>query len=91
MLSEKLKENIMCESEKWVEYQTYNIKNRVIFDNGEEDFIIIPVVASGNYKAMRLAKDWLLSRKAFLVKEVQGQWQVNDIRPTPTGSVLIEV
>jgi hypothetical protein len=76
-------------SDKWVEHQTINIKNIVKFGNDKEDVITATVVANNPYKAMEIAKDWLLSGKAFTVKEVVAQQQLNEIRPTPCGHVLI--
>lgn len=76
-------------SDKWVEHQTVNIKNIVRFSNDSEETIIASVVTDNPAKAMEIAKDWLLSNKAFTVKEVVAQQQLNEIRPTPCGHVLI--
>lgn len=76
-------------SDKWVEHQTINVKNIVRFRDGNEDEITASVVSTSPAEAMQIAKDWLLSGKAFTVEEVIAQQQTNEIRPTPCGHVLI--
>ena len=76
-------------SNAWVEHQTINIKNIVRFNNNKEDVITATVVTDNPAKAMEIAKNWLLSGKAFTVEEVVAQQQLNEIRPTPCGHVLI--
>ena len=75
--------------DKWTEHQTINIKNIVRFRNGTKDAITATVVSNSPAEAMQIAKDWLLSGKAFTVEEVITQQQLNEIRPTPCGHVLI--
>lgn len=90
-----MKTNIIPEywtkGNKWVEYQCYNILTKVVFDDDKEDTVTVSVIAEHNYRAMEIARDWLLSRKAFLVKEILGQEQLNNIRPTPCSSLLIQI
>ena len=79
-----MKDEIMEEAEKWVEYRTYTILNNCVFDSGKTEYIKTSVIAKGIYEAADIAKDFLLSRKAFLVKEVVGQ------RFEASSSVLIK-
>lgn len=67
------KDKFTLETDKWIEQQQFIISNHVVYDNGQRDILEVPVLASGKYEAMELAKDFLLSRKAFNVKSVDGQ------------------
>lgn len=67
------KDKFTLETDKWIEQQLFIVRNHVVFDNGERDIIEISVLASGKYEAWALAKDFLLSRKAFNIKAVEGQ------------------
>ena len=67
------KDKFTLETDKWIEQQQFIISNHVVYDNGQRDILEVPVLASGKYEAMELAKDFLLSCKAFNVKSVDGQ------------------
>lgn len=64
---------IILQDEYWTEYEIYCVTNKVVYDNGKEDSINVKVLANGIYEARDIAKNFLLSRKAFLVKSVVGQ------------------
>ncbi len=66
-------DKIIMQDKKWTEYQIFCVRNEVVFDNFEQDTINLKVVAKGKYEACSIAKDYLLSRKAYLVKQVVGQ------------------
>lgn len=68
-----MKDLIMTESEKWIEYRTFTIESKCVFDSGKQDYITISVIAGNVYEAADIAKEWLLSRKAFRVQAVVGQ------------------
>ena len=51
----------------------YDITSKVTFQNGSEDEIKTTIVCDDPYDAMRLVKEFLLSKKDWLVTEVHGQ------------------
>lgn len=51
----------------------YEVTSKVTFQNGSEDKIKTTVVCDDPYDAMRLVKEFLLSKKDWLVTEVYGQ------------------
>ena len=51
----------------------YDITSKVTFQNGSEDEIKTTIVSDDPYYAMRLVKEFLLSKKEWLVTEVHGQ------------------
>lgn len=51
----------------------YDITSKVTFQNGTEDEIKTTIVCDDPYDAMRLVKEFLLSKKEWLVTEVHGQ------------------
>ena len=51
----------------------YEVTSKVIFQNGTEDEIKTTIVCDDPYDAMRLVKEFLLSKKEWLVTEVHGQ------------------
>lgn len=51
----------------------YEVTSKVIFQNGTEDEIKTTIVCDDPYDAMRLVKEFLLSKKDWLVTEVHGQ------------------
>lgn len=79
-----MKDQILTESEKWVEYRTFTVESKCVFDSGKQDYIKVFVIAGNIYEALDIAKDWLLSRKAFRVQAVVGQ------RFATSESVLIK-
>lgn len=68
-----LRDDCTLESDNWIEQTVYIISNRVTFECGKSDLIKIPVLAKDKYKACDVAKDFLLSRKAYNVIRVDGQ------------------
>lgn len=52
----------------------YEVTSKVTFQNGVEDEIKTTVVCDNPYDAMKMAKEFLLSKKDWLVTEVHGQW-----------------
>lgn len=51
----------------------YEVTSKVTFQNGVEDEIKTTIVCDDPYDAMRLVKEFLLSKKDWLVTEVHGQ------------------
>lgn len=51
----------------------YEIKSKVTFQNGVEDEIKTTIVCDDPYDAMEMVRDFLLSKKDWLVTEVHGQ------------------
>lgn len=51
----------------------YEITSKVVFQDGVEDEIKTTVVCDDPYDAMRLVKEFLLSKREWLVTEVHGQ------------------
>lgn len=68
-----MNDTIITQDEKWTEYQAFCVRNKVIFNNGERDFVDVKVISKDKYEARDIAKDFLLSRKAFLIQAVVGQ------------------
>lgn len=55
----------------------YEITNKVLFANGRIENIKTIVDCDDKYEAMRYARKWILSGKAFInVKEIQQQYGV---------------
>ena len=52
----------------------YEVTSKVTFQNGVEDEIKTTIVCDDPYYAMRMVKEFLLSKKDWLVTEVHGQW-----------------
>lgn len=57
----------------FTEESRYEVTSKVTFQNGIEDEIKTTIVCDDPYAAMRLVKEFLLSKKAWLVTEVHGQ------------------
>ena len=51
----------------------YEITSKVTFQNGTKDEIKTTIVCDDPYDAMRLVKEFLLSKKDWLITEVHGQ------------------
>lgn len=51
----------------------YEVTSKVIFQNGVEDEIKTTVVCDDPYNAMEMVRDFLLSKRDWLVTEVHGQ------------------
>ena len=51
----------------------YEVMSEVTFQNGDKDEIKTTVVCDDPYDAMRMVKEFLLSKKDWLVTEVRGQ------------------
>ena len=52
----------------------YEVTSKVTFQNGVEDEIKTTIVCDDPYDAMRMVKEFLLSKQDWLVTEVHGQW-----------------
>lgn len=52
----------------------YEITSKVTFQNGDKDEIKTTIVCDDPYDAMKKVKEFLLSKKDWLVTEVHGQW-----------------
>lgn len=62
--------NDFCE---FTQESCYDITSKVTFQNGTEDEIKTTIVCDDPYDAMRMVKEFLLSKKDWLVTEVHGQ------------------
>lgn len=51
----------------------YDVTSKVTFENGIEDEVKITVVCDDAYNAMKMVKEFLLSKKDWIVTEVRGQ------------------
>ena len=51
----------------------YEVTSEVTFQNGDKDEIKTTVVCDDPYDAMRMVKEFLLSKRDWLVTEVHGQ------------------
>ena len=51
----------------------YEVTSKVTFQNGVEDEIKTTVVCDDAYAAMKMAREFLLSKKDWLVTRVHGQ------------------
>ena len=58
----------------FVQERCYEVTSKVTFQNGVEDEIKTTIVCDDPYYAMRMVKEFLLSKKDWLVTEVHGQW-----------------
>lgn len=52
----------------------YEVTSKVTFQNGTKDKIKTMIVCDDPYDAMKMVKEFLLSKKDWLVTEVYGQW-----------------
>ena len=52
----------------------YEVTSKVTFQDGVKDEIKTTIVCDDPYDAMRMVKEFLLSKKDWLVTEVHGQW-----------------
>ena len=52
----------------------YEITSKVTFQDGVKDEIKTTIVCDDPYDAMKMVKEFLLSKKDWLVTEVHGQW-----------------
>lgn len=62
--------NDFCE---FTQESCYDITSKETFQNGTEDEIKTTIVCDDPYDAMRMVKEFLLSKKDWLVTEVHGQ------------------
>ena len=51
----------------------YEVTSKVTFQNGTKDEIKTTIVCDDPYDAMKMVKEFLLSKKDWLVTEVHGQ------------------
>lgn len=58
----------------FTEESRYEVTSKVTFQSGVEDEIKTTVVCDDPYDAMKMVRDFLLSKKDWLVTEVHGQW-----------------
>ena len=52
----------------------YEVTSKVTFQSGKEDEIKTTIVCDDPYDAMEIVREFLLSKKDWLVTEVHGQW-----------------
>ena len=52
----------------------YEVTSKVTFQDGIKDEIKTTVVCNNPYDAMKMVKEFLLSKKDWLITEVHGQW-----------------
>ena len=52
----------------------YEVTSKVAFQNGIEDEIKTTIVCDDPYDAMEMVKEFLLSKRDWLVTKVHGQW-----------------
>lgn len=57
----------------FTEESCYEVTSKVTFQNGTKDEIKTTIVCADPYDAMRLVKEFLLSKREWLVTEVHGQ------------------
>ena len=58
----------------FTEESCYEVTSKVTFQNGTKDEIKTTIVCDNPYDAMRMVRDFLLSKRFWLVTEVHGQW-----------------
>ena len=52
----------------------YEVTSKVTFQDGVKDEIKTTIVCDDPYDAMKMVKEFLLSKKDWLITEVHGQW-----------------
>ena len=57
----------------FTEESCYEVTSKVTFQNGTKDKIKTTIVCDDPYDAMKMVKEFLLSKKDWLVTEVHGQ------------------
>ena len=57
----------------FTEESCYEVTSKVTFQNGTKDKIKTTIVCDDPYDAMKIVKEFLLSKKGWLVTEVHGQ------------------
>ena len=57
----------------FTEESCYEVTSKVTFQNGTKDKIKTTIVCDDPYDAMKIVKEFLLSKKSWLVTEVHGQ------------------
>ena len=58
----------------FTEESCYEVTSKVTFQDGVNDEIKTTIVCDDPYDAMKMVKEFLLSKKDWLVTEVHGQW-----------------
>ena len=56
----------------FTEESCYEVTSKVTFQNGTKDKIKTTIVCDDPYDAMKIVKEFLLSKKSWLVREVHG-------------------
>ena len=69
----KTSRHIYLDFPDFVQERCYEITSKVTFQNGVEDEIKTTIVCDDPYDAMKMVKEFLLSKKDWLVTEVHGQ------------------
>ena len=69
----KTSRHIYLDFPDFVQERCYEITSKVTFQNGTKDEIKTTVVCDDPYDAMKMVKEFLLSKKGWLVTEVHGQ------------------
>ena len=66
--------HIYLDFHDFTEESCYEVTSKVTFQNGTKDEIKTTIVCDNPYDAMRMVRDFLLSKRFWLVTEVHGQW-----------------
>lgn len=69
----KLYRHVYLDFPDFTQESCYDVTSKVIFQNGVEDEIKTTIVCDDPYDAMKMAREFLLSKKDWLVTEVHGQ------------------
>lgn len=69
----KTSRHIYLDFPDFVQERCYEITSKVTFQNGTKDEIKTTIVCDDPYDAMKMVKEFLLSKKDWLVTEVHGQ------------------
>lgn len=70
----KTHRHIYLDFPDFVQERCYEVTSKVTFQNGVEDEIKTTIVCDDPYDAMEMVKEFLLSKKDWIVTEVHGQW-----------------
>lgn len=65
--------HVYLDSPDFTQESCYEVTSKVTFQNGVEDEIKTTIVCDGPYDAMEVVREFLLSKKDWLVTEVHGQ------------------
>ena len=70
----KVYRHIYLDFTDFTQESCYKVTSKVTFQDGTKDEIETTIVCDDPYDAMKMVKEFLLSKKNWLVTEVHGQW-----------------